>query len=140
MKKGHGNNLSRKQELAIAALLNCKTVKAAAVKAGITDRTLRTWLTRPAFLAAYRAARRAIVEIAVARLQRATGKAVRTLTRNLTCGKASDEIRAALGILHHSLRAVEVTDLAEQLEDLKRQLEGLQHEPGNNQFNDRWRN
>jgi hypothetical protein len=40
----------------------------AAEAAGVSDRTLRTWLGKPAFVAAYREARRQVVEHAVARL------------------------------------------------------------------------
>jgi hypothetical protein len=84
--KPGGCKLGRKQEAAIAALLTERTHADAAAKAGISEATLARWLRVPAFIVAYRAARLRVVEAAIARLQRATGAAVRALTRNLRCG------------------------------------------------------
>jgi hypothetical protein len=110
----------RKREQAIAALLAEPTHAAAAAKAGIAEATLQRWLKRPDFLAAYRQARRRVVETALGRLQQATGKAVDALERNLSCGHAATEVRAALGILEHSTRATELVDLMERVETLER--------------------
>src|SRR5262245_14449558 len=118
-----GRKSNRKREEALAALLSTTSIEKAAQKAGLSERTLHNWLTEPEFLAAYRQARRQVVEGAVSRLQKATGAAVRCLKRNLTCGNVGAEIRAALGILDHALKAVEVMDLAQQLAELKRQVE-----------------
>jgi hypothetical protein len=62
------SNPSRR-EAAIEALLTCATIKDAAVKVGFTDRTLRSWLKEPEFLAQYRAARRQVFDAALGRLQ-----------------------------------------------------------------------
>jgi hypothetical protein len=78
---GHGEKLSRKQEQAIAALLGELSVRAAAEKVGVNECTLRNWLKQPAFASAYRAARRQIVEVAVAGLQRLTLQAVEQLNK-----------------------------------------------------------
>ena len=94
---GHGEKLSRKREQAIAALLAEPTLAAAAGALGVSDRTLRNWLKRSTFRAAYREARRQVVEGAIARLQQATTDAVACLQRNLTCEHAATEVRAALG-------------------------------------------
>src|SRR5262249_54841350 len=82
---GHGDQLSRKQEQAIAALLTEPTVEQAAVKAGVKYPTLKSWLARPAFRDAYAAARRQILDRTVARLLALTGKALDTLEENLAC-------------------------------------------------------
>jgi hypothetical protein len=119
---GHGEKLTRKQEQAIAALLAEPTVAAAAKAAQVGAATLRRWLARPAFRAAYRAARRAVVEAAVGQLQRAAGEAVAALRRNLACGTPAAENGAAKAILEHSLKAVELLDLAERVEELERLL------------------
>jgi hypothetical protein len=55
----------------------------------------------------------------VGRLQRSAGKAVEALERNLDCGHPGGEIRAALGILDHAVKAVELIDLAERVEELE---------------------
>src|SRR5688572_25303071 len=111
-----------KQDAAVAALLTEPTIAAAAARAGLAERTLRGWLKRPRFLAAYREARRQVVENALGQLQQATGDAVATLRRLLTCGNPPTEARAAVAILEQATRAVEWTDLAAEVEDLRRQL------------------
>lgn len=110
--QGHGEKLSRKQEQAIAALLACRTIGNAAGKAGIAERTLRTWLKLPAFLVAYRAARRELVEGAVSRMQAATGQAVDTLVAVAKDGpRPADRVRAAVAILDHAFRGLELADV-----------------------------
>jgi hypothetical protein len=104
---GHGEKLTRKQEQAIAALLTANTQAKAARRAGISERTLRNWLALPRFQAAYRRARRGLVETAVGRLQAATNRAVNTLLAVAKNGsKDSDRVRAAVAILDHALRGL----------------------------------
>jgi hypothetical protein len=112
------SKLPRKQEAAIVALLTERT-HAAAAKAGIGEAALQRWLRDPGFVAAYRAARRQIVEGGISRLQQVFGDAVDTLRRNLTCGTPSAEIRAAATILEQAVKGVELADLVEEVEELK---------------------
>jgi hypothetical protein len=119
-----GSKLDRKQEALIAALLSEPSHEAAAKAAGVGIATLQRWLQVPEFQRAYRAARRAIVESAIGRLQGATGKAIETLVRNLDCPKPADQIRAASVLLEHAVKAVELGDLIERVEELARLLEG----------------
>jgi hypothetical protein len=119
MPAGHGSKLQRKQEQAIAALLSEPNLEAAAVRIGIAVRTLKSWLKDREFLAAYRRARRAVVEMALGRLQQISGEAVGTLRSALTCGKPGDEIRAAVAVLDHAIRAVEVLDMEQRIEALE---------------------
>jgi hypothetical protein len=114
------SKLPRKCEQVIACLLSEPTHAQAAAKAGISEATLQRWLLRPDFQAAYRQARRRLVENSLGRLQQATGKAVDALERNLACGHAATEVRAALGILEHSARAIELVDLMARVEALER--------------------
>jgi hypothetical protein len=120
------SKLTRKQEALIAALLTEPTHAAAAAKAGVSEATLHRWLHLPEFQAAYRLARRGVVETAVGRLQQSTTKAVEALERNLACGHPGSEIRAALGIIGHAVQAVELLDLVERLEELERLMKDLQ--------------
>jgi hypothetical protein len=125
-----GCKLTRKQELAIAALLTERTQEQAAGKAGVATSTLQRWLLLPSFQAEYRRARRAVVEVAVGQLQAACGEAVETLRRNLDADKAGDQIRAAGLILEHAQRGVELADLAEKVEELERLLAELTDDEG----------
>jgi hypothetical protein len=111
--------LSQKQLQAVVAVLTEPTLSKAAAKVGIGASTLRSWWKLPVFQDAIRAAGKRLVERSVARLQRISGAAVQTLARNLKCGKAGDEIRAALGILDHAVKGLELLEMAGQVEHLK---------------------
>ena len=76
---GHVQQLSRKEEAAISALLTQGTLAEAAALAGIGEATLQRRLHRDDFQAVYRRARRETVSQAVAHLQRVSGEAVETL-------------------------------------------------------------
>jgi hypothetical protein len=106
----------------VAALLECATLAEAAVQARVSEPTLHRWLKEAEFLEAYREARRQVVEAAVGRVQQLTAQATATLRRNLDCGNGSVEVRAALGVLQHATKGVEVYDLAVQLARLQEQL------------------
>lgn len=116
--------LTPRQEQAVAVLLGVPDHAQAAALIGCGVSTLRRWLADPAFQAAYRAARRAVVEQAVAQLQRASGEAVAALHRNLNAPRPGDQIKAALGILDRAARGVELIELAERLAALERRLGG----------------
>jgi hypothetical protein len=109
--KGHGQKLTSKQEALIAALLTEPTYAAAAAKAGVGQTTLYRWLHLPAFRAAYRQARRELVEAAVGRVQAATGQAVETLVAVARQGRRDgDRVRAAIALLDHACRGLADAD------------------------------
>jgi hypothetical protein len=121
---GGRSKLSHHQDRAVAALLTSRSIAEAAALAGVASRTLERWLREnDSFVAEYRAARRRVVETAIGRLQDATTEAVETLQRNLTCGRPSAEIRAALGILEHATKSIELWDLEERISELERRGE-----------------
>jgi hypothetical protein len=121
MRAGHGEKRSRREDVALAALLSEPTIAKAATTAGISEPTLLRWLAEPEFQRRYREARRQVVEQAVSALQRAAGESVESLQRNLTCGVPSAEIAAAKAILDQAFRGMEVLDLAAEIAELKRQ-------------------
>jgi hypothetical protein len=124
--QGHGQKLTRLQEKALAALLTADTNAAAALQAGISERTLQRWLAElPEFRSAYRDARRQVLDASVAALQRATTKAVQTLIRAMDDASAPVAIRAAIATLDHAWRGTEVGDIAEQLEALRLEVQEL---------------
>jgi hypothetical protein len=120
--QGHGQKYGRKAGALIAALLGEPTYADAARRVGINEATLYRWLARPDFQAAYRAARRRVVEVAVSRLCQLTTQAVATLERNLTCGKAPAEIRAALGVLDNVRALLEGEELEARIAALEERL------------------
>jgi hypothetical protein len=110
--KGHGQKLTSKQEALIAALLTEPTYAAAAAKAGVSETTLYRWMPLPSFRAAYRQARRELVEGAIGRMQAAVGQAVETLVEIARDGRRDgDRIRAATAVLDHALRGLSDADL-----------------------------
>ncbi len=117
--RGHGEKLTRTMERAIARLLTCRTIGEAATAAKMSEKTLRNWLKLPDFQAAYRCARRQVVEQVITQLQRSTDVAVNALQRNLKCGHAGTEVRAALGILDQSIKAIELMDLEQRVAELE---------------------
>lgn len=124
---GHGEKLSRKQTLVIAALLSAPTLEAAASQTDVDERTIRRWMKLPAFAREYRDARRLVVEQAIAGLQRACGAAVAALVSVIEDdgAKNSDRIRAATTILEQAFRGIELLDLDSRLAA----LEGQDDEP-----------
>jgi hypothetical protein len=106
-------------EAAIAALLSERTHAEAAAKAGLAESTLHRYLKDPNFIRRYRDARRRVLETSVGQLQHATTEAVKTLVAALESPDVNARIRAALGIIDRSMRAVELCDLAEQVAELQ---------------------
>ena len=131
-----GPKITRAQERAIAALLSEGTIPNAAARAKVSPRTLAYWLKLPAFAAAYRDARRQVVEQAVSVLQQASIHAVAALVRNLSCGRPAVEVSAANSLLAHSTAALETFDVLSRLEALEQaQQAGATHANSNAQAN-----
>jgi hypothetical protein len=77
----------------------------------VGETTLYRWLQLPAFRAAYRRARREIVNSAIVRVQAGTGQAVETLLTVAREGRRdSDRVRAAIALLEHALRGLSDAD------------------------------
>ncbi len=124
MKPADGK-LTLKQERALVALLNAGEIKEASEAVGVSDVTLWRWLQLPAFQARYRAARRQLVETAIAQLQSDCTTAARVL-REVAEDKeapASSRVAAAKTIIEQSVSAIQLTDLQERLEQVERMLE-----------------
>jgi hypothetical protein len=104
--------LTGKQEAAIAALLSEPTHIGAAARAGVSEATLYRWLQSPEFRAAYRQARRELVEAAIGRVQTACGRAVEALLSIAHKGRRDgDRVRAAVAILDLAHRGLHDADI-----------------------------
>jgi hypothetical protein len=122
-----GRKPLHKRDEAVSALLESGSVAEAAERCGVSERTLRNWLADPPFLAAYKDARRKLLDDAVLRLQHAAKEAVATLVRHLGSDNPNAAIRAAVAILDQTFRGTEVLDLANELAELRKQVEASQH-------------
>ena len=121
---GHGNKLNRKQEQGISALLLQPTLVDAATAIGVDERTLRRWLREHApFQAAYREARRQVVQHAVVQVQHAAATAVHTLLGVMQDANApaSARVSAAKAILETAVKAVELEALEARIAALEAQ-------------------
>jgi hypothetical protein len=125
---GHGARKERLQEKAIAALMTCATIPAAAKQAGVSEKTLDGWLKQPDFAAGYRQARREAVESAIGVMEKAATAASTTLLRNLKCGVASVEVQAAKAIFELILKG-EAERRLDELEELLRDLQARHPAP-----------
>lgn len=109
------------KEKALSALLTSDTKAEAAEKAGISDRTLRSYLSDPVFKAEYQRRKRKLISDATQQIQKSMSVAVSTLRKIIQSksSKDSDRITAARLILEFGLRYTEITDLLSRLEDLE---------------------
>src|SRR5712691_4010425 len=121
--KGHGKKLSRKQDAFISALLLAPRLADAAHTAGIGEVTAWRWLKDATFQQAYREARRAVVQHAIANVQKATSEAVETLRSVMQDDEnpASARVSAAKAILETAVKAVELEDLEARIAALEAQ-------------------
>ena len=116
---GHGEKLTRKREVAIAALLVEPTLDQAAIAAGVAPSTLRRWRRLPSFAEEYRARRLESLEHAVGVLHGLAAAAAAALARALESGDTGAEIRAACAIFDRAAAGSELLDLAARIEALE---------------------
>src|SRR5262245_10795072 len=104
---------TRKQEALISALLTAPSLATAAQHAGLSEVTAWRWLKDATFRAAYREARRAVVQQAITQVQQATGEAVETLRSVMQDAEApaSARVSAAKAVLETAIKAVELENL-----------------------------
>ena len=125
------DNLSPKQEKAIAALLTEPTVERAAHAAGVGERTLYEWLDQPAFKAEYRRCRREAFSQAIALTQRYAPLAVQTLTKIMADpdSPAASRVQASNTLLKFGRDALELDDLAVRLDGVEAKMKQEQQPP-----------
>lgn len=113
--------ISTSQQRAIMSLLVEPSIAAAAVKAGVGERTLHRWMRLEEFSNEYRLARREAFCQAIALTQRSSAVAVATLLRIMHDPKATSSARvsAATNILKFARESIELDDLAERIDKLE---------------------
>lgn len=117
--------LTRKQEQAIAALLEQPELTLAAKTVGVSPVTLWRWLQKQEFREAYEAAKKRLVEGAINRIQTAAGKALNTLLEIMESGqRESARVQAAKTILDLAFHVAALEEIEKRLEALEQKLEG----------------
>jgi hypothetical protein len=112
--------LTARQYNLIGALLTEATVRKAAEKAAVPERTAFLWLKDPIFVAEYRLARREATSQAIARLQQFSALLAGELVRLATSAR-SEAVRlgAVSKGLDLAIKSVELDDLAARLDALE---------------------
>jgi hypothetical protein len=110
-------------EKALSALLSSASIAEAAIRSALSERTLYRYLEDENFKKEYRSARRNLVENSIGQIQTATGEAVETLRKNLTCENPAVEVRAAQIILDTAYKGIELLDVLERLEVLENEFQ-----------------
>ena len=115
------DGLTPAQEQALVCLLNEPTVKAAAEKAGVGERTLHRWLDEPAFDREFKKGRRKMFAQAIGLSQKYASLAINFLGRTITNEAAPypSRVQAALGMLKFSRESIELDEMAGRLEALE---------------------
>ena len=113
-----------KAEKVLVALLHHGAVRAAAKESGVSEATVFRYLQDAEFQRRYRAARADVVDAAVALMQRLCSNAVTTLDTVMhdTDAPASARVSAARTILEQSMSGVELTQLRQEVEEIKQML------------------
>jgi hypothetical protein len=120
------DNLEHGQDQAIIALVNEPTIRKAAEACGIGERTIYTWLEQPAFMAAYRKARREAFSQAMSLVHKYAPLAVQTLAQLLAdkATPASARVTASGMLLRFSRESMEMDDVIARVEALERSTKG----------------
>jgi predicted ArsR family transcriptional regulator len=121
---GHGEKLSRKQELAVIALITESTIKLAADKVGISESTLRRWIQLDEFQEQFKEAKRQTVGHVTAKLRHGMTVAVDALIEMAENKKTPAVARASAcrTLIEYGMKAHENEDLQERVERLEEQF------------------
>lgn len=117
------DGLSPVQAKAVLALLNEPTILKAAHVAGVSVRTMHTWLDEDErFVAAYRKARRQTFTQAISLTMRYAPMAINVLAKVMVDTQAPypSRVAAAANLLKFGRESVELDDLAVRLDTLER--------------------
>lgn len=108
------------KQKALAALLTHKTKQEAAQAAGITPRTMSTYLADPEFQRAYAAAFRGLVTDATREAQATLSPAICVLKSIMEDEEesSSGRIAAARSLLEYGLRLTEFNDILQELQTI----------------------
>lgn len=121
---GHGQKMTRKQELAIAALLSQGSIEAAAKSINIGNATLRRWMKDLGFRAEYRNSRKEALDAATGQLQQLTSAAANALKAVIEDGEVphSARVAASRAVFEIAHRGLELEDFDQRLGVIERAL------------------
>lgn len=115
------NDVTLKQEKALAALLTSSTHEEAAKKAGISSRTLRNYLADQEFARRYQQGGADLVDAATKQIQRSLAPAItalREIAEDAEAGRGA-RVQAARALLEYGIRLSEIGDIYQRLAELE---------------------
>jgi hypothetical protein len=120
--RGHGSQISRKMERALAALITARNLEEAARSIAISTKTLQRWLKLPEFQKAFRESRMAAFRQSLAKLQSGSLPAATTLLKLMLDPSTPVAVRArcAFYILEATRQGIETEDNEARITDLER--------------------
>lgn len=126
--KAEKKELSRRQELAITALLQYGAVSKAATACGVPESTLWRWMQQKDFSSAYRVARRTLMERSTAILQQASMMAAAKFVQLMQDPEIPPyvQLAAARSVLEFARQGQEIEDIQERIAVLEENLLGEQ--------------
>lgn len=115
-----------KDEVLIAALITCPTIKEAAAQTKVGETTLHKRLNDPEFQKKYRDACVELVKDHAATMQIAMGEAIGTLREIVKDKEAAGGVRAsaAEAILRNAMKLTEQANILERLDHLEQRIGG----------------
>ncbi len=118
--------MTPKKQKALVALLTQPTKEKAAAAAGITSKTLRSYLDDPEFQAEYKKAFAGLVEDATRKVQQTLDPAVAVLREIMEDSDENGQVRvsAARSVLEYGLKMTEQTDIITRLQELEAAVGG----------------
>ena len=114
--------LSSNQTRALAAILSEKTIRDAAAKVGLTEKTLYKYLNDETFVSALAAAQDEITREAVNRLVGGLNTALDALDDLIKSGDPTNKRLAAVAWLTHALKLKEFAEIERRLNALEAKL------------------
>jgi hypothetical protein len=117
---GHGAKTSRQRDLALEALVKTGTVAGAAEAAGVSAKTVRRWLQKESFAAAYARLREEAFSHAIGALQGGLAEAVEVLREAMHGPNKAIAVTAARALLEHALRAAELVEITARFAELEK--------------------
>lgn len=114
-------------EVIVAELLNSVSIRAAAKKLGLQERTIYDRMKKPEFKKLYADARADVISQATARLQNFANQAVSCLALVMAQKENAPQVRinAADAILRYCLKFSEKADITDKLDQLEAALDPL---------------
>lgn len=118
----------KSEEMIIAGLLSCSTIRDAAEFAGVSERTVYNRLSNSKFAEKLAAERRKVFKAHSAAIQSQVGQSIQTMVEIRDNKKNSPQVRlnAAAELIRNGLKLAELVEVVERMDTIEKKLEGIE--------------